>query len=73
MAADPDTIRRALRQAAAHRAQAEEMRAKASVHLRDWCVRARDAGLPVTAIARETGLSRQAIYDMLGRNGRKAA
>jgi len=73
MAVDADTIRRALREAAAHRAQADEMRARATVHLRDWCVRARAAGLPVTVIARDTGLSRQAVYDMLGRNGRKAA
>ncbi len=73
MPADPDQIRKALRQAAMSRAQADELRARATAHLEDWCVRAKAAGLPVSAIARETGLSRQAVYDMLGRNGRKAA
>jgi hypothetical protein len=71
MAPDLAQTRKALREAAASRAQAEDLKAHATEHLRQWCLRARAAGLPVTEIAREARLSRQGVYDLLGSKPRK--
>lgn len=48
------------------RDQADEMRSSAMRHLRRWCIRARQAGMPVTEIAHEAGLSRQSVYELIG-------
>ena len=66
---DLDAHRKALRDAARRREQADEMKAHATAHLRQWCVRARRAGMPIAEIAREAGLSRQAIYDLIDGSG----
>jgi DNA-binding phage protein len=58
--------RKALREAARMRDQADEMRSSAMRHLRRWCIRARQAGMPVTEIAHEAGLSRQSVYELIG-------
>ena len=62
------TYRKALREAASSRAQADEMKAHATARLRVWCLRAHAAGMPVSAIAREAKLSRQGVYDLMGRH-----
>jgi AcrR family transcriptional regulator len=60
--------RKALREAARMREQADEMRSAAMRHLRRWCIRAKQAGMPVTEIAKEAGLSRQSVYELIGDN-----
>lgn len=55
-----------LRLAAQRRRRAEEERHAASSELRRRVLDAREAGIPITRMAREAGLSRQAIYEMLG-------
>jgi DNA-binding phage protein len=69
---DLDAHRKALRDAARSRAQADEMKALATAHLRLWCVRARRAGMPIAEIAREAQLSRQAVYDLIGERSKRA-
>ena len=52
--------------AAARRLRAEEVRKAASAELRERVVDAYEAGIPVSRIAREAHVSRQAAYEMLG-------
>jgi DNA invertase Pin-like site-specific DNA recombinase len=56
---------REIRKAARRRAKADEDRRKATEDLRDNCAAARFAGVPITQIASEAGLSRQGVYDLL--------
>ncbi len=55
-----------IRKAAKARAKAEAARSKATEELRRYCKDAQEAGVPVTQIASEAGLSRQGVYDLLG-------
>ena len=55
-----------IRGAAKRRAKAETDRRKATNDLRDYCKAAKEASVPITEIAREAGLSRQGVYDLLG-------
>ena len=52
--------------AAERRIRAEETRKAASAELRERVVDAYEAGIPVSRIAREARISRQAAYEMLG-------
>jgi DNA-binding phage protein len=54
-----------LRRAAERREVAETERHAASAELRKRVREAHDAGLGPTRIAQETGLSRQAVYELL--------
>jgi len=58
-------IMQAIRRAAKRRANADQARREATGELREWCRRAQAAGVPVTEIASEAGLSRQGVYDLL--------
>lgn len=60
----PDPIE-GIRRAAARRAKAEAMRREATAELRDSCRAAQAQGESITRIAREAGLSRQGVYDLL--------
>jgi hypothetical protein len=55
-----------IRRAAKTRERADAARAKATDELRRYCKDAQEAGVPVTRIAQEAGLSRQGVYDLLG-------
>jgi DNA-binding phage protein len=56
----------AIRRAAKHRQKADQMRREATRELRESCRRAQAAGISITQIASEAGLSRQGVYDLLG-------
>jgi hypothetical protein len=56
---------REVRKAANRRERADETRRNATDDLRKWCREARDAGVPITAIAEAASLSRQGVYDLL--------
>jgi hypothetical protein len=51
--------------AARKRAKAESEKRKATDQLRRYCREAQEAGVSVTRIASEAGLSRQGVYDLL--------
>jgi hypothetical protein len=59
-------IIQAIHKAANRREKADQTRREATRELRDWCRKAQAAGIPVTQIASEAGLSRQGVYDLLG-------
>lgn len=54
-----------IRKAAKQRERADELRRKATDELRDYCHQAQTQGVPISQIAREAGLSRQGVYDLL--------
>jgi DNA invertase Pin-like site-specific DNA recombinase len=54
-----------VRDAVKHRAEAEQAWKDATRELADFCEAARFSGVPITRIASEAGLSRQAVYDLL--------
>ena len=54
-----------LHQAARRREKAEQTRRDATADLQRFIREAQDAGVPVARIAREAGLSRQGVYDLL--------
>ena len=54
-----------IRKAAKRRERADEMRRKATDELRDRIRQAQAEGVSVSQIAREAGLSRQGVYDLL--------
>jgi DNA-binding phage protein len=54
-----------IRDAAKRRAKADEARSKATQDLRAHIAAARDGGVSISQIAREAGLSRQGVYDLL--------
>lgn len=56
---------REIRKAAKRRARATEARREATEDLHTFIKAARHAGVPITQIASEAGLSRQAVYDVL--------
>jgi DNA invertase Pin-like site-specific DNA recombinase len=59
-------LKRYINAAARKRAKADEAKQAATEDLRRQCLAAREAGIPITWIAAEAGLSRQAVYDLLG-------
>ncbi len=62
---EPDPIK-AIQRAAKRRARAERARREATIELRARAREAQAAGVPISQIAREAGLSRQGVYDLLG-------
>lgn len=54
-----------IRNAAGRREAAAAERRKATADLRRYCQEAQEAGVPITRIASEAGLSRQGVYDLL--------
>lgn len=65
MTSEWDRALREIRKAAKRRAKADEDRRKATDDLRTYIKVARHAGVPITQIASEADLSRQAVYDVL--------
>jgi hypothetical protein len=59
------SILRSIRGAAKRRAKADAARHEATEDLRRYCEAAREAGVSITRIASEAGLSRQGVYDLL--------
>ncbi|HEV7563139.1 MAG TPA: hypothetical protein VGO24_06515 [Solirubrobacterales bacterium] len=59
------TAIRRIKSAAAKRGKADEAKRKATDDLRRYCHEAQDAGVSITRIASEAGLSRQGVYDLL--------
>lgn len=55
----------AIRKAAKQRERADELRRAATADLRASCRQAQAEGVPISQIAREAGLSRQGVYDLL--------
>lgn len=62
---DQETAIKRIHSAAKRREQASAERRKATEDLRRYCLEAQEAGIPVTRIASEAGLSRQGVYDLL--------
>jgi septal ring factor EnvC (AmiA/AmiB activator) len=56
---------RSIRSAAKRRERADAARREATEDLRRHCEAAREAGVSITRIASEAGLSRQGVYDLL--------
>lgn len=54
-----------IRRAAKRRKKADAARREATDELRDLCRQAQAEGVPIAQIAREAGLSRQGVYDLL--------
>lgn len=54
-----------IRRAAKDRQKADEAKRAATDDLRHYCSAAKEAGVPITQIASEAGLSRQGVYDLL--------
>jgi DNA invertase Pin-like site-specific DNA recombinase len=59
------TIMRSIRGAAKRRERADEAKRQATEDLRGFIRDAREAGVSITRIASEAGLSRQGVYDLL--------
>lgn len=57
---------RRIQAAVKKRAKADEAKREATEQLRKSCREAREAGVSITRIASEAGLSRQGVYDLLG-------
>jgi DNA invertase Pin-like site-specific DNA recombinase len=60
------TLIKRINAAARKRAKADEAKRQATEDLRRYCEEAREAGVSITRIAEEAGLSRQGVYDLLG-------
>jgi DNA-binding phage protein len=58
-------ILRGIRGAAKRREKADAAKREATADLRRYCEEARKAGVSITKIASEAGLSRQGVYDLL--------
>jgi DNA-binding phage protein len=58
-------ILRSIRSAAKRREKADVAKREATEDLRRYCEAAREAGVSITQIASEAGLSRQGVYDLL--------
>jgi hypothetical protein len=56
---------RSIRAAAKRRERADTAKREATEDLRRYCEAAREAGVAITRIASEAGLSRQGVYDLL--------
>lgn len=59
------SILRGIRNAAKRRERADAAKRQATEDLRGFCQLAQEAGVSVTRIASEAGLSRQGVYDLL--------
>jgi DNA-binding phage protein len=59
------SILRSIRGAAKRREKADAAKREATDDLRRYCEAAREAGVSITQIALEAGLSRQGVYDLL--------
>jgi DNA invertase Pin-like site-specific DNA recombinase len=57
---------RKIKAAARKRQKADEAKREATEQLRAYIRDAREAGVSITRIASEAGLSRQGVYDLLG-------
>ncbi|MFL5834909.1 MAG: hypothetical protein ACJ76B_13160 [Solirubrobacterales bacterium] len=57
---------RKIKALARKRAKADEAKREATDQLRAYIRDAREAGVSITRIASEAGLSRQGVYDLLG-------
>jgi DNA-binding phage protein len=57
---------RRIKGAARKRQKADEAKRQATEELRGYIRGAREAGVSITRIASEAGLSRQGVYDLLG-------
>lgn len=57
---------RKIKGASRKRAKADEAKREATEELRAYIRDAREAGVSITRIASEAGLSRQGVYDLLG-------
>ena len=55
-----------IRRAAKRRERAEQSRREATIELREHVRAAQSEGVSIAQIAREAGLSRQGVYDLLG-------
>lgn len=64
MSPEATAIKR-IQSAARKRAKAESAKREATDALRRYCREAQKAGVSVTRIAAEAGLSRQGVYDLL--------
>jgi DNA-binding phage protein len=62
---DQALLLRSIRGAAKRREKADSAKRQATEDLRGFCQQAQKAGIPVTRIASEAGLSRQGVYDLL--------
>ena len=62
---DQARLLRSIRGAAKRRERADTAKRQATEDLRGFCQQAQKAGIPVTQIASEAGLSRQGVYDLL--------
>ena len=62
---DQATAIKRIRSAAKKREKADQAKREATEELRRSCKEAQSAGLPITLIALEAGLSRQGVYDLL--------
>jgi DNA invertase Pin-like site-specific DNA recombinase len=60
-----DETIKGIRRAAKKRERADRARREATAELRDRIREAQAAGVPIAQIAREAGLSRQGVYDLL--------
>jgi DNA invertase Pin-like site-specific DNA recombinase len=60
------TALRSIRGAAKRREKADAAKRQATDDLRAYVRDAREAGVSITRIASEAGLSRQGVYDLLG-------
>jgi DNA invertase Pin-like site-specific DNA recombinase len=60
------TAIRRIQAAVKKRQKADEAKREATEQLRKSCREAREAGVSITRIASEAGLSRQGVYDLLG-------
>lgn len=58
-------ILRSIRGAAKRRQSADAAKRQATEDLRGFCQQAQKAGVSITQIASEAGLSRQGVYDLL--------
>jgi hypothetical protein len=54
-----------IQKAAKKRAKADAAKREATDELRRYCKEAQEAGVAITRIAAEAGLSRQGVYDLL--------
>jgi len=61
---EPEAIN-GIRRAAKRREHAKDERQQATCELRDHAREAQSEGVPISRIAREAGLSRQGVYDLL--------
>jgi hypothetical protein len=59
------TAIRRIQSAVRKRAKADEAKREATQQLRESCREAQAAGVSITRIAAEAGLSRQGVYDLL--------